>query len=257
MPELVEVYYFVEQIKKKIGDAILRNIIIQSGKYSRKAPVGYDKLKKMLPLKIIEYGTKGKFIYIKLEDDVSIWITLGLTGELLLEEDKHSHLIFQTNNGNFYFDDPRNFGTIKVVFSQSELDKKLHSLGPDPMKENLGKKEFIEIMRKKKNQHKEIANAIVDQKVIAGIGNYLRAEILYHARINPFKEVKTLSDDELGRIWEAMNMVISASFKEQMSHGLHTYNFAVYGRKETPKGEKVEHKDLYGRTIWYVPSVQK
>ena len=65
MPELVEVYYFVEQIKKKIGNAIIRNIMIKSGKYSRKSPEGYNKIMTLLPLKIIGYGTKGKFIYIK------------------------------------------------------------------------------------------------------------------------------------------------------------------------------------------------
>src|SRR3972149_9073392 len=106
MPELVEVFVLVDKINREFKNSILQNIVINSGQYFRKhKPVGYDEMIKKLPLKIISFDTRGKFIYIRLEGGYSIWITLGLTGELLLSPDKHSHVTFETADGNFYFDD--------------------------------------------------------------------------------------------------------------------------------------------------------
>lgn len=258
MPELVEVSLIVDFINKKFKNAIIKNVIINSGRYSRhKKPDGYDKFIEALPIKINSFHTKGKFIYIKLDQQMSIWITLGLTGELLLQPTIHSHVIFETNKGNFYFDDMRNFGTIKFAFTDQELNKKLKTLGPDPLQEDVTKTDFIKIMKKPSIQNKPIALALIDQKVIAGIGNYLRAEILYHAKINPLRKVKDLKESEIEDLWKAMNFVIAQSYKKQTNTGLHTYPFSVYRKDKTPLGEVVKHRELEGRTLWYVPSVQK
>lgn len=258
MPETIEVSIFADLMDNVFKDAILENVVVISGRYSRhKLPDGYTKFIESLPAKIKKFDKKGKFIYIVLDKGRSIWITLGLTGELLLEPAEHSHVIFKTNKGNFYFDDTRNFGTIKFSFDKEELHKKLKTLGPDPLKEDISKEEFIQIMRKKTLEKKEIANVLMNQKIISGIGNYLRAEILYDAKISPFKKVKDLTDKELESIWKSMNKVIYESYKKQYKTGIHTYPFKIYGKEKTDLGEKVVSKNMKGRTIWYAPSVQK
>ena len=258
MPELVEVVIIVDAINKKFKNAVIEDVIISSGRYQRhKLPDGYTRFIKTLPIKIKSFNTKGKFIYIILDNDQSIWITLGLTGELLLKPADHSHITFKTNKGNFYFDDQRNFGTIKFTFSEDELKKKLKTLGPDPLQEDVTLEYFNKILDKKSLQDKDIASVLNDQKVISGIGNYLRAEILYMAKISPFRKVKSLTNKDKEELWKAMNMIIMASYKKQHDTGIHTYPFLVYRKKKTPLGEEVKSKDLNGRTIWYVPGVQK
>ncbi len=258
MPELVEVAIIVDAINKKFKGATINDVTINSGRYSRhKLPDGYAKFIKSLPAKIKSFNTKGKFIYILLDDDRSIWITLGLSGELLLKPAEHSHVTFKTNKGDFYFDDSRNFGTVKFAFTLQELVKKLKTIGPDPLQENVTLKDFEKLLTKKSLQDKDIVLVLNDQKVIAGIGNYLRAEILYYAKISPFRKVKFLSDKDKEALWEAMNKVIAASYKKQHDTGIHTYPFVVYRRKKTPNGEEVKSKELDKRTVWYVPSVQK
>jgi DNA-formamidopyrimidine glycosylase len=258
MPETVEVSIIVDKIEKKFKNSSIHNIVINSGRYmSHNYPIGYTKFIKLLPSKIISFNTKGKFIYIILENNVSIWITFGLTGELSLQPTKYSHITFETNIGNFYFNDVRNFGTIKFSFDKEELNKKLKTLGPDPLIEEITRNDFIKILRRSNLQKKVIATVLMNQKIISGIGNYLRSEILYTAKISPFRKISDLTDQDLTTIWKAMNNIIMKSYNIQRKNGLHTYPFAIYQQNITPRGEKVLSKSIDGRTVWYVPSVQK
>ena len=68
-------------------------------------------------------------------------------------------------------------------------------------------KDFIIRIRKKRNDT-FIAAALLDQKVAAGCGNYLRAEVLYLAKISPYKHIKELSDKELTKIWDILRKVL-------------------------------------------------
>ncbi len=259
MPEGPEVRLFASNINKKFKGAVLNNVIITSGRYSKKTkPKNYEKFLKELPLTIKNINNKGKFIWIKFNNDeeISIWITLGLTGILSIVKDKHTHFIFETSKGNFYMSDMRNFGTVSFYFSKKELDKKLDSLGPDPLDKTLTKADFIKIMRKRK-QDKPIVMVLNDQKVIAGIGNYLRSEILYHSGISPHRKLEDLSDQELDRIAKSINTIIRKSYETQVKKGLHQYPFLIYQRKTTDKGEKIYGEMVAnGRTIWWVPEKQ-
>ena len=267
MPELVEVFTMSDKINKKIENHILEDINIISGRYTKKLPKNYEKFKKDLPLKINTITSKGKFIYILLDNGYSIWITLGLTGDLYMKNgdfnrteyingvnraEIHDRVEFVVSDDrNFYLNDIRNFGTIHFSLNREELDKKLATLGVDPLRSDFSMKDFIEIYSKKNIQNEIIALALVNQKLIAGIGNYLRAEILYHAKISPFRKVKDLSKVEKEEIWKSMNHIVENIYKKD------NYIPLVYGQEKTKNGEIVDKKnDSKGRTIWYVKSVQ-
>lgn len=256
-PEGPEVKIITDCIEKKYKCATLYNVVINSGRYAKhKKPDGYAEFLKTLPAKIISFNTKGKFIWLELEDEKYIWITLGLTGILRIQPDKHSHITFETSKGDFYMDDMRNFGTIKFSFSKSDLDKKLKTLGFNPLDKPIDDKICVQRLRKV-NQNKMIALVLNDQKTFSGIGNYLRAEILYHAKISPYKKIKDLSDKNLKDICNSINYIINKSYQIQLKNGLHSYHFEVYQKDVTKKNEKIVGEDLEGRTIWWVPTVQK
>ena len=271
MPELVEVFVIAERLNKNIKNTTLIDISIISGRYKNTLPKNYKEFSKSLPLEIENVSSQGKFIYITFEGGASIWITLGLTGDVYMKnpdfdriqymngidrKDVHDRVSFTIKKGRsedfVYFNDIRNFGTITFSLDKKELDKKLLTLGRDPLREDITMVEFIDIFQAKKraNQNKMICLELVNQKLIAGIGNYLRAEILYDANISPFIKVKDLSKNDLESLWKAMNHIISIVYKKEINNL--EYSPLIYGRIETDKGEKVLTKSVDDRTIWYV-----
>ena len=195
----------------------------------------YKELVKKLPLKVIDIKTKGKFLYFVIEKGFYLFSTLGLQGGWTYKSNKSSKIInkihniikikkfefpnlvsyinnnimekykarslnhlnveFVTKDGSLYFYDVLSFGTLKIIDNKSDLDKKLNSIGPDIMDHNTTYEVFLEQIKKKKNLDKYVGNVIVNQKVISGIGNYLRSDILWLCHISPFRKVKDLKDE--------------------------------------------------------------
>ena len=104
----------------------------------------------------------------------------------------HLNVEFKTKNGSIYYFDTLSFGSLKVVKGNIDLNKKLKEVGPYIMEAETNYELFKNQLRKQKNLDKEIGIVLMDQKVINGIGNYLRSEILYVSKINPFRKVKKL-----------------------------------------------------------------
>lgn len=249
MPEGPEVKLNVALISELFNNTILKDIKIHSGRYiHHKLPKNYEKFRKELPLKFKEINNYGKFVYFKFEKSgYIIGLTFGMTGFLTLEKDDHSHIEFicDSKKSNFYFDDMRNFGTITFYENESEFNKKFLELGPDPLIKTF---EGFE----KNLPKKMICLVLMDPKYISGIGNYLRAEILYDAEIDPFKLANKLGENEIKRLIKSINKIMMESYLSQIKNGLHEYEFKIYGREETDKGEKVLSKKINGRTIWYI-----
>ena len=87
-----------------------------------------------MPTKVVGGGVKGKFMWLEFETGSTMWITLGMSGYWSTEADKHAHFgIGLDNDRGLYFVDQRRFGTIKFSHDRAELEKKLKSLGMDPL----------------------------------------------------------------------------------------------------------------------------
>jgi formamidopyrimidine-DNA glycosylase len=119
----------------------------------------------------------------------------------------HINVEFKFSSGTLMFYDTLSFGTIKL-FSEAELQKKLKSLGSDIMDPDYKFSEFYEHIMIRRNLDKPIGNVLMDQKVISGIGNYLRADCLWMSKISPFRKVKDLSEAELKTIFHNVRVLI-------------------------------------------------
>jgi formamidopyrimidine-DNA glycosylase len=212
---------------------------------------------------------------ITLEGGLHIVISVLMVGRLQWTEGKHSHVefILQSTDGStksLYYDDYRYMGNILFLTSQ-ELEIYLGKLGPDLLAHALNEEtwispeEWTKIFKLKKYQNRMIADVLVEPAAITGIGNYLRAEILYYARISPIRQVKSLTIEE----WELLRQWSHKIILESYSCGGFTlkdfispdgskgmYPAVVYGRTQDPQGNKVEKMKLKGRTIHYVPEMQ-
>lgn len=263
MPEGVEVFILSNKINKLIKNLNIINIKIKSGKYkTHTPPINFKLIKKSLPLKIKSVKSKGKFIYITLNNNWFIFITLGMKGVLRFDNKniKHDNIEFTLNDKNTYnlfFNDYRNFGNVYFLNNKMFLVNKLNCLGPDVIDKKFNYNLFKKCLHKIKNKDIELLYLLINQEIISGIGNYLRADILYCAKLNPFRSLRGLSDDNLKILFKSIKYVVNRSYKLQIRGKSIKDNTLIYNKKITNKGEKIDNmKDKFKRTIWFVPSVQ-
>ena len=202
----------------------------------------------------------------------------------------HLNVEFITDykNISFYFYDQLSFGTLKAVESDgiskghsndsgsSVLDKKLKELGPDLLHESSTFEVFKAQLRKKVNDTKPIGNVIVNQKIISGVGNYLRADALWMAKISPFRKVKDVKDDELDVLYKSLIGLIWGDY--DYKHGVkkgyidtdknsslklpkdYQRDFFIYTQEHDIYDNKVKKEELYEgsqkRFIYWVENIQ-
>ena len=250
------------------------------GEYRQCLP-GLDQLNSELPLKIINIDSKGKYCWIELENDWFIGFTFGMSGTIQYSLEKHSHLEFQligseiisNNTKSFYFGDPRHMGTITISKDRQILTDKLNSLGIDLLHgTDVPLQNIVKVFRSIHYNSRNIMTVLMDQKgPLAGIGNYLKAEILYQCGINPWAIVSDLSDIDIERLIDVAKSTMSNAFDK---HGATLYTYVptektsgefqhelkVYGKLNDPLGNQVitinESTSPDKRTTHYCPTIQ-
>jgi len=284
MPEGPEVTIIAQGLNKLLKN---KNIISwtfnSKSRYFNKLPDGYNDFISELTssttsLKVKSVSNKGKFIYWTFSNGCVLFQTLGMSGGWFQHSKNNSGITLTYLDGSkqskLYYDDQRRFGTLKFFNNPEnalkELNKKLKTIGPDLLNDNtFTETDFIKIMQNPKLKNKNITRVITDQKIISGIGNYLKAETLYTARINPHKEVGSLSLDDLHKLFKAMKQKIIASYKvggASIRHysdindvkGTYEFNMDVYGRKTDLHGNKVIAEKIAGdsQNTYWCPDLQ-
>jgi formamidopyrimidine-DNA glycosylase len=297
MPEINEVRKYADFINKNLKNKYINKINILKGRYLKHGPFNnYDKIIKDLPLKVLDVKTKGKFMYIILEKNYYIFSTLGLSGgwcfytsstkkydfplannyinkELSETYTKrsmnHLNVEFIIKDGTLYFYDMLSFGTINIIRDETLLNKKLSTIGPDIMDTETTFEIFEERMTKKVNLEKAIGVVLMNQKIISGVGNYLRADILWLSKISPFRLVKDLSKNDLEKIYKntliltwgeynfekAVSMKILSNKDKKNLPKYYNRDFFVYKQEKDIYGNVVHKKELFEgsqkRTIYW------
>ena len=190
---------------------------------------------------------RGKYILIPTNTDKIFLIHLGMSGQIRIKKkdivQKHDHMrmIVENNNKHFVvtYNDSRRFGYIDL-FKKKELIEHflLSKIGVEP----LGRELTTEYLKNNfKKRVINIKNALIDQKIIAGIGNIYASEILYKAKINPLRKVNSLSQNDLNSIITFTKIILKKSIylggttiRDHMqpdgSLGYFKQNLQVYGK---------------------------
>ncbi len=266
LPEGAEVKIIGETLAKWTSSKQITEINVLSGRYLKKPISGIDFALSNTPLDIVGIGVHGKFIYWITRNDIFLYNTLGMTGTWTRIKTKHSRVEIKLDDESVYFTDQRNFGTLKFVEGRSALIEKLKSLGPDLLSQSVEDGLFISRLRSKNKW--TIAKALMDQSVVSGVGNYVKAEALWRARISPHRKIEDLQDDKLGLLKKCCQEVLLSSYSDGGASirnyvrpdgtlGEYTSRFAVYNQDEDPDGNKViKESTADGRTTHWVPAVQ-
>jgi DNA-formamidopyrimidine glycosylase len=268
MPEGAECKIIAEGLAQALSGRTITGVQVLSGRYAKKPFEGYAELVAALPKRVVGAGCHGKFIYILLDGgDSSLWSTLGMTGHWSRSASTHARLHLGLDDGTaIYYNDTRNFGTLKWSRGRRELVQKLQSLGPDMLSEDVSHERFQTAMMRKSKW--TLAEALMDQSVVAGVGNYVKADSLWLAKLSPHRVVDSLCQEEFETLNDSIKSVLREAYQSRGAtirtykgfddeSGSYAESFLCYGRKTDEDGAAVIREETDdGRVTWWVPGRQ-
>lgn len=255
MPELPDLTVLIENLSNQIKGIEIKKIVeIDKGSIKGKLPY-YENLGK-----ITEISRKGKYILFETER-VNFYIHLMLSGKIHLTKDnsiERSRVELKLSNGlNLIVSDKRRLAYLGT--SLSDLPQ-----GIEPLSASFSFENFAKLLGKGKK--KKIKSFLMDQNLIAGIGNAYSDEIMYNARLNPLRKIDSLSGDEKERLYKAIVKVLKRAIedvKEKMGNGLELDEERLYLQVHKKKGEKcascrgtIETVHVDSKIAYYCPTCQ-
>ncbi|MDE3099311.1 MAG: bifunctional DNA-formamidopyrimidine glycosylase/DNA-(apurinic or apyrimidinic site) lyase [Verrucomicrobiota bacterium] len=243
MPELPEVEICARQLSSRLGGKLIRQVEVRD----RKLRLPSD----LMGRKVTEICRRGKFISLRLDDGRRILIHLGMTGWFEFTPPPRYRLAISTDDGTAYFEDPRLFGEVRVVSAKQE-ETILAKLGPEPLSPGFD-------LACLQHTRRPVKVALLDQRLIAGIGNMYAVEALWHAHINPKRPANRLNEDELRRLKRSILRVL----QKAIAYGPEIYEvqtFKVYDRKGKPCYRcrtPIQRIVLGGRGTYFCPGCQR
>lgn len=231
MPELPEVETITNTLKRFIINRTIDRVEVYWPNIV-KHPDDVEQFKHILTGQTIQsMGRKGKFIIFELDDYVLV-SHLRMEGKYRVCEqseplDKHTHIIFRfTDDEELRYNDVRKFGTMHVFKKGSELSEKpLSQLGPDPFEAEFTSKYLGEKFKKTRRSIKAV---LLDQTIIAGLGNIYVDETLFQANIHPLKSANALTQSEI----RAIKKYATSTLKQAVKQGGTTIRSYVDGAGE-------------------------
>lgn len=203
----------------------------------------------------------GKHLFVCTDGELWLRLHFGMTGSLqYLKHDeqapKHTRVVFVfANTHRLAFEDQRKFGEVGLV---EDLDGYLRKrgLGPDAL--DISISQFREILRKHPGA---VKSTLLNQKLIAGIGNIYADEILFHARIHPATEIGRLGDKNVGKLFRATRYILKKAIEAKTDVDLMPKSWLLPRRGKGGKcprcGGELKSATIGGRTAWFCPHCQK
>ena len=272
MPELPEVETVINTIRPHIINKEIEKIEVY---YDRLIQSNLDEFKtKLINQKFINVTRYGKFIFLHLTNDFVIITHLRMEGKFRFENShnlrkKHTSAGFFFKDGtSLAFDDTRKFGLMylsdEANFKETKMIKKL-GIEANKISEN-----DYEFLIKKFKKNKCIKELLLDQSILAGIGNIYADEILFSTKINPFRKGNDISDEKYHEIFQASNQILNKAITLGGStiHSFHPSEgvdgkfqetLLCYGKSGTPcpNCNTSLHKDFIGgRGTTFCPNCQ-
>ncbi len=280
MPELPEVEIVRQGLEKYLLGKQIKEIEVRVPKL-----FGGDAAQ-LVGAKITAVERRAKVLMLVLDTGMTLLIHLKMTGQLVYQSTderekvvgghpqqsynqplphKHTHIIFfLTDGSHLYFNDLRKFGWMQLVPSESAATHgMLKTIGPEPLAPEF----TVDVLKSRlqKYPNRMIYVALLDQVLIAGLGNIYVNEALYEAGILPERRIADIRDDEWPKLWTAIRHVLETSIAAGGTsdstyvhvdgrRGDYLQHAHVYHKKiASPCGHDVVRKKIGGRTVHYCP----
>ncbi len=296
MPELPE----VETIRSDLSKFILNKKIVKINflnKKSIKNNLTFFK-NNLLNKKFVRIGRRGKLLYFFIKNDFYLLVHLKMTGQLiycgnknfavgghanskeeeekvfagqnndLCQPGKYTRIYFELEDGSYlFFNDLRLFGYLKIV-NRGDLDIILSKFGIEPLQSNFKLADFKKVI---KNRSTSIKAVILNQQLVAGVGNIYADESLFDSGIMPDRPGKSLNDNEIKKLFNAIKKIIKKAVKNRGTtfsdyldssgkRGNFSNKLKVYGRKGKKClkcGSEIKKNKTAGRGTHFCTNCQK
>ncbi len=243
--------------------------------------------------RVIALGRRAKYLLADLDDGTVLVMHLGMSGSFRIEAEgasttagsyyhprtklrAHDHVVFHMSSGvRIVFNDPRRFGLMDLVpRAQLDTSKHFHAMGIEPLGNELSGATIARLLA---GRSAPLKAALMDQRLIAGLGNIYVCEALWRARLSPDRKAGTLATktgkataaaDRLAEaIREVLEAAIAAGGSSLRDHirtngelGDFQHTFAVYDREgePCPRGKGTIRRKVHsGRSTFYCPVCQR
>ncbi len=271
MPELPEVETTVRGLARFLdGERIIRAAV---NRPEMRRPFPVDLVQMLIGARVTGLGRRAKYGLIHTDRARSIVFHLGMSGRWRIDPpapDKHDHFIIETAGHHFALCDPRRFGWVDLV-DTAALDSwpAFAAMGPEPLGPGLTAQHLRAAFQDRRQAVKLL---LLDQRIVAGLGNIYVCEALFRAGIRPDKAAGKVSRPALARLIPAIREVLLQSIEDGGSSlrdyarpdgelGYFATRFEVYGREgeACKRGGCGTIKRIVqgGRSTWYCPKCQR
>ncbi len=276
MPELPE----VETVCRGLAPRLVGRTFVRVDQRCKKLriPLPPRFAERITGRRVTAVGRRAKYILVHFDDGTVMLAHLGMSGRLVLHSgaartpERHDHVIFHTDDGGLIaFNDARRFGLITLA-AADELDRHplLAGLGLEPLGDDFTGAALAARLAGKRTP---IKAALLDQRVVAGLGNIYACESLYYAGLSPRRMASTVVGRRAGRLSAAVQSVLGAAIEAGGSSlrdfvgasgelGYFQHRFAVYNRAGEPCpgcdcGGAIRRIAQSGRSTFYCPRRQR
>ena len=283
MPELPE----VETVRRGL-EPVMTDTVIESAQVNRpdlRWPLPVNMSERLTGQRVVGLRRRSKYILCDLEGGETLLIHLGMSGRMLISgaqvgafahphpaPEKHDHVVLNMVGGaRITFNDARRFGAMDLA-QTSEVDshKWLAGLGPEPLG-NAFSEDYL--VARLKGRKMPIKSALLDQKIVAGLGNIYVCETLYRAGIHPARQAGAISERRVRSMVPIIRQVLEEAIAAGGSSlrdfrqadgelGYFQHNFDVYGRegmtcKTQECQAEIRRIVQSGRSSFYCPTCQR
>jgi len=271
MPELPEVETTVRGLARFLeGERITR---VTVNRPDMRRPFPPDLVQIMTGAQVTTLSRRAKYGLIHTDRDHTLVFHLGMSGRWRIdpeEPDKHDHLVIETARNRFALCDPRRFGSVDLIATEALGEwAPFAALGPEPLGEELSPAYLKAALKGRKQA---IKLCLLDQRIVAGLGNIYVCEALWRAGISPRRAAGRVTGPQLERLVPAIKQVLSQSIDDGGSTlrdyaaptgelGYFATRFDVYGREDQgcrrDDGGRIKRIVQGGRSTWLCPVCQK
>ncbi len=260
MPELGEVEIVRRNLEKWwINQSASEVLVLDSKVFSS----GHDRFESVMASVAVEAGRRGKYLFVTFENGDVIIFHFRMTGKITLESDtsaRFTRVAWRVNDGWLSFKDARRLGHVDV-FSAAEFAayQPIANMGPEPS-------DTTGINLRDRAGKRILKAALLDQSVIAGVGNIAVSEVFWRLGLAPGVLATELNDAQWEDLAEALAGFFEEVIESDASDEIEYVNqggpntFDVYGRlaEPCPKcGTGIDRQKVSGRSSYYCPSCQK
>ncbi len=283
MPELPE----VETVRRGLAPAMEGAVIIRAevNRPDLRWPFPDRMAERLSGQMVTRLRRRSKYILADLASGESLLIHLGMSGRMLISGDplgqfthrhpapeKHDHVVFHMSNGaRITFNDPRRFGAMDLLdTATANHHKLLSSIGPEPLGNDFHETHLVTAL---KGRNTPIKAALLDQRIVAGLGNIYVCETLYRAGIHPARKAGRISAARTAALVPIIREVLTDAIEAGGSSlkdfkkadgelGYFQHSFDVYGREAEPCktphcGGTIDRIIQSGRSSFYCPTCQR